>query len=79
MKTAEEWANELFADKHPHAMWEENIINFVKLVQLDAYKAGMTEAAEICEQQCSKTIFFSRASALNFTHRAILHARDNKT
>lgn len=42
---------------------------FLKRIQLDAFKAGMTEAAKIVNEQVSH----------RFCEEAILTARDNKT
>lgn len=68
MKTAEEWDKlDEFRD-----IYTEDLLPIIKQIQLDAYKAGMSEATEI-------TLLTSN----NLTHdeiaSLILSARDNKT
>lgn len=75
MKTAEEWANEVgetvmldcFAGDRM-ARPGDPTINLVKQIQLDAFKAGMTEAAGMVSCKDGLAI-----------RQAILSARDNKT
>lgn len=63
MKTAEDWINQ---DEE----WDYNMIEQIKQIQLDAYKAGMSEAANIAMTgQRSETS----------VAQDILAARDNKT
>jgi hypothetical protein len=59
MKTAKEWAHEYWQKK---TQAEKAFIPFLRQVQLDAYKAGMIEAALLCDEnfyehnECRKTI-----------------------
>lgn len=89
MKTAEEWLNEDRKFEHesiPTSLWnhlctyesehtKNQLLDFIKDVQLEAFKAGMTEAANIIKTY----------GVLNSVHEsnrgknAILTARDNKT
>lgn len=43
MKTPEQWADELVPG--------HNELSLIQQIQLEAYKAGMQEAAQICEDQ----------------------------
>lgn len=47
MKTAEEWQNESPLSK---MLDNKLVFNWIKEIQLDAYKAGMTKAAEIVDK-----------------------------
>lgn len=75
MKTAEE-----VIASHPlffNACWtKESLKQIIKTIQLDAYKAGMTEAAVIAKQNEVPT---TAARTLYPAYEAILTARDNKT
>lgn len=59
MKTAEEWAKDEFGftyidDVEPQtrtAFGTSALLKQIQLIQLDAYKAGMIEAAEIADSQ----------------------------
>lgn len=83
MKTAEEWANETgetvmsdcFAGDR-NALPGDPTISLIRKIQLDAYKAGMTEAAEIAEKYVRGERPFAASVSIS---RAILQARDNKT
>lgn len=68
MKTADEWMNELplHSDR-----------SFIRAIQLDAYKAGMSEAAEIGMRVTKVTN--GGAWTKDEIVKSILHARDNKT
>ncbi len=67
MKTAEEWHDNLY--KSRHGQMELITTDEIKQIQLDAYKHGMTEAAEIVDFDALPTSIY----------KAILTARDNKT
>jgi len=62
MKTAEEWQKKMCHANTVRAEW-------IKKIQLEAYKAGMSEAIEICER------FGSDCDCA----RRILKAHDTKT
>lgn len=80
LKSAEEW----FLENQPVA-WTENqrahMIHAYKQGQLNAYKAGMTAAAEIADSQKLAPKFPSDLAfndACRITYREILSARDRK-
>jgi hypothetical protein len=56
MKTAEEWSYEE-QRKHLIEDWsDESFEEFIKKVQLDAYKQGMTDAAEVVRERYHKDV-----------------------
>lgn len=65
MKTAEDWNKFWIGDE---ANPQSSLVNLIKAIQLDAYKAGMTEAAEIVSQHPHTATI----------QGAILSARDKK-
>lgn len=78
LKSAEEWLNhpDCFAQDKTSGMFN---VNLIRIIQLNAYKAGMTEAAQICKQ--NDDIIFHHKDARNQTKKielAILAARDAK-
>ena len=85
MKTAEEWALEFLSTETQIDKFEGILKpEFIKQIQLDAYKAGMTEAAEICERTLVElgdhTAPLQGVSPDSKTMvKSILTARDSKT
>jgi hypothetical protein len=59
---------------------ELNILkNDVKQIQLDTFKAGMTEAAEIVEQQGQTCVIFADPkTSLRLAANSVISARDRK-
>lgn len=49
MKTAEEWANDIHR-LNAGKIFEEEMVGFIKQIQLDAWKQGMGDAADIITQ-----------------------------
>lgn len=86
MKTAEEWVDletgHVYFHAREDAVSDEAWIELVKLIQLDAYKAGMTKAACIVLE---KSVGFNQvdnnkiAELLDDLDNTILTVRDNKT
>ena len=78
MKTAEEYLQELFKDCscecEAKAEEKEALVN---AILLDAFKAGMTEAAAIVKD--SELRFPMATIQIREAQKAILTARDNKT
>lgn len=72
MKTAEEWYGE-----QTQEWYGQPAIDQIKQIQLDAYKAGMTEAAEISSELPLNNLTTHYQAAQNIKCR-ILSARDNK-
>lgn len=70
MKTAEEWDEAWQLE--PDTEYRQTHVNFIKQIQLDAYKAGMTKAAEIAHNMTA----YEKQSPVSV---AILTARDNTT
>ena len=68
MKTAEEWMEEEYENLHGP---DDSKISAIKKVQLDAYKAGMTEAADIA--------FAHQYSMVSQVAAIIREHRDHKT
>lgn len=62
-----------------HKMLPSEIKHLVEKLELDAFKAGMTEAAEICDARATVTFLVIKSEALQDASIAILAARDNKT
>lgn len=70
MKTAEDWCERQIKDP------EANAVDWVKQIQLDAYKAGMTEAAEMLVKESQYKL--TPDSLKTLWSKRILSARDNK-
>jgi len=91
LKSAEEWLTDPALGLRSS---EHDIVNWVKQIQLNAYKAGMTEAAEITmnygerlnkslepiqDEKEQESVAQWYVHALCNTSKSILIARDNKT
>lgn len=76
MKTAEAWLEEMFGKGN----WITADTITLKAIQLDAFKAGMTEANERLQyiKSCA-VVWKSAQAALENASQAILSIRDNKT
>ena len=70
MKTAEEWLTQ----PQPKRCSEQDVIEWVKQIQLDAIKEGMTRAAEIA---CKNLMNSHGEYTGKITRGQILTARDN--
>lgn len=77
MKSAEEWAKE-WLGKDYNA--DTTLVWIFQQIQLDAHKAGMTEAAEICLIQIKDLECDDCQSCIAHKndHASIVSARDNK-
>lgn len=80
MKTAESWVDietgNVFFHAQEDSVSDEDWIELVKQIQLDAYRAGMTQAAEICKSRETESDLTVEA---HWCKQAILTARDKKT
>ena len=77
MKTAEEWLESEFCEKESPNIGSFTVYG-IEQIQLDAFKAGMTEAAEICGKDA---ILLKRPEEWGFLMQKkseILAARDRK-
>ena len=86
MKTAEKWAKDEFGfiyidDVEPQtriAFGTSTLLKQIQLIQLDAYKAGMLEAAEIAEKQHQECLYAEKPFvALNIS-KQITDIAENK-
>ena len=84
MKTAEEWFITTAVPIHPDCVekmrkngWRCVNLDDIKQIRLEAYKAGMTEAAEMAKRRTDGSLGQSKARARLVSE--ILTARDNKT
>lgn len=81
LKSAEEWFKELRPDSGHGANLYRLSTMIIEKIQLNAYKAGMSEAASICERiglEVGEGITQANCVS-NHCFRAIETARDNKT
>lgn len=85
LKSAEEWFNELQLDPLGviSVTFKQDIqyIDFIKQIQLNAYKAGMTEAAYIIIDQANEVwrgAHMNTNSSCGTLRHLILSARDKK-
>lgn len=77
MKTAEEWMSQMSGLNAPALLTINR--QAIREIQLDAFKAGMTEAAGMC-YGAPKYIYLWKLvdDAMKNKQQAILTARDNK-
>lgn len=81
MKTAEEWSKRLpVVNSESWRQHHDNLIDLeqIKQIQLDAYKAGMTEAAEIVRTHVHRKFHPSPLEIRNTFELQILVTRDAK-
>ena len=81
MKTAEEWVKEYGEDRtngllgNPRKLKHRNG-DYIRAIQLDAYKAGMTDSAKLCE--VDQTLSPPYHVGAGTCKRKIIIARDAK-
>lgn len=82
MKTAEEWFNILQVEPLGAVSFNEKqdkeYFDLIKQIQLDAYRAGMTEAAEIANYSANGFEGEHYKAAAFQVEESILSARDKK-
>lgn len=87
MKTAQEWTDKanleiqfLIRENPPNSEITEREIDFYKQIQLDAWKQGMSDAAEIANiTMQGRSSMVNQTEWLHEIFKNILTARDNKT
>ncbi len=79
MITADEWAGNLFGTTCADKEWHKIRIEFIRHIQLDAWKQGMSDAAAILSDDHGNCRCMECGTEEFDHHKAIEQERDNKT